>query len=235
MDEQLQLLIQLQETDGKIRTRVEQKAKLPALIAALEARLAASANALTAAREALAEAQKNKRDRDGDLEAGQQKVEKLKSRTGEIKTNKEYQAMLKEIETAEQENKEIEEQILVLMERIDAAAVQIKDAEKAAAEAEAEVRGEREQIEASFAKVDEELRSLEQARQDAASRIPSPVLVRYEHLLRSKYGRAVVAAHGETCAGCHMSIPPQVFVNVKKNDSIISCPHCNRILYFLQG
>jgi predicted nucleic acid-binding Zn-ribbon protein len=235
MDEQLQFLIQLQETDGKIRTRVEQKAKLPALIAALEARLTTSADVLAAAREALAEAQKSKRDRDGDLEAGQQKVEKLKSRTGEIKTNKEYQAMLKEIETAEQENKAIEEQILVLMERIDAAAAQIKDAEKAAAEAEAEVRGEREQIEASFAKVDEELRSLEQSRQDAASRISSPVLVRYEHLLRSKYGRAVVAARGETCAGCHMSIPPQVFVNVKKNDSIISCPHCNRILYFIQG
>jgi len=54
-------------------------------------------------KESLQTAQKNKRERDKDLEAGVQKIDKLKARTSEIKTNKEYQALLKEIEAAEQE------------------------------------------------------------------------------------------------------------------------------------
>ena len=43
---------------------------------------------------------------------------------------------------------------------------------------------------------------------------------------------ALAEARGEACSGCYMSIPPQVFVNVKKNENIITCPNCGRILYY---
>src|SRR5574337_1030244 len=107
MEEQLGLLIQLQEIDAKIRSLTEQKKRLPEALAALERRLAAAREDLDNVKEGLQTAQKNKRDRDKDLEAGVQKVEKLKARTSEIKNNKEYQALLKEIEAAQQENKAI--------------------------------------------------------------------------------------------------------------------------------
>jgi uncharacterized protein len=231
MDEQLGMLIQLQEMDGKIRSLADQKKHLPEMLAGLESRRAANKAELETVKENLLAAQKSKRDRDKDLEAGAQKVEKLKARTSEIKNNKEYQAMLKEIETAEQENKAIEDDILALMEKIDTAATQITAAEHRASEEEVSIQAEVKQHEAAFAKLEVELRGVEQARQELAARIDPSVLSSYQKLLLTKGGVAIAEARGEACSGCYMSIPPQIFVNVKKNASIITCPNCHRILY----
>jgi predicted nucleic acid-binding Zn-ribbon protein len=235
MEEQLNLLIQLQDVDGVIRARKEEKKKLPVLLAELERKNEENRAGLDRVREALETAQKNKRERDRDLEEGGQKVEKLKARTPDIKTNKEYTALLKEIETAEQENKVIEEDILKLMERIDAAASEIKAAESRSTEEAAAIETERKQLEENMAKLEAELAGVERERNELAARIDAALLAQYEKRSRSLSGKVVVEARGESCAGCFMSIPPQIFVNVKKNQSIISCPHCHRILYYKEA
>lgn len=232
MDEQLSLLIQLQEMDGKLRALIEQNKRLPEILAVLERRREANKANLEQVREQLELAQKNKRDRDKDLEAEVQKVEKLKARTSEIKNNKEYQALLKEIEAAEQANKAIEDEILGLMEKIDVASAGIIAEETRAQEEEEALQAEQNKIEAEFEKTAADLTAVEQARQDFAGRIQPVAYARYQKLIVTKAGLAISAARGESCSGCYMSIPPQVFVNVKKNESIITCPNCNRILYF---
>jgi len=234
MEEQLRLLIQLQEIDVKIRAHTEQKNRLPEALAALERRRAASKEGLEKAKDTLLAAQKNKRDRDKDLEVAVQKVEKLKTRSSEIKNNKEYQAILKEIESAELESKTIEDDILKLMEKIDNAASQITTAEQRAQDEDAALLEEQKQHEAASVKLGEESKALEQARQEAMSRIPPQVLSQYQKLVISR-GVAMAEARGESCSGCYMSIPPQVFVNVKKNEAIITCPNCNRILYYKEA
>ena len=235
MEEQLSMLIQLQEIDAKIRSLVERKVQLPEILASLERRRAASKEEFDKTKEALQTAQKNKRDRDKDLEVGVQKVEKLKARTSEIKTNKEYQALLKEIETAEQENKAIEDVILVLMEQIDSAVVSITTAEKKTRDVEDAIVAEQKEHEAVFVKLEKELKEIERERTETAARIDPAILGQYQKLLKSKAGIAIAEARGESCSGCYMSIPPQVFVNVKKNSSIITCPHCGRILYYKEA
>jgi hypothetical protein len=232
MNEQLTLLIQLQEIDAQIRTLQEQKNRIPGQLAEIEQRVAAGKAGLDRAREALEAAQKSKRDRDRDLEAGGGKVEKLKGRTSEIKTNKEYTALLKEIETAEQENKTIEDDILRLMEGIDAAAAEIRNAEQRAVEEGAAVEAERRQLEESAAVVERGLAEAERARSEILPKVDSEVAAEYQRLLGPKGGKVVVETRNESCSGCFMSIPPQLFVNVKKNDQIMSCPHCHRILYY---
>jgi predicted nucleic acid-binding Zn-ribbon protein len=235
MDEQLNLLIQLQEIDGKIRALVEQKKRMPEALAKLENKRAAIKADLEKSKENLASAQKSKRDRDKDLEVGVQKVEKLKARTSEIKNNKEYQALLKEIETAEQENKIVEDDILSLMEKIDTASGAITATEQQAKDGEAAIEAEQKEMEAAFSKIEADLNGVEQSRQEQISRIKPAVFVLYEKLLLSKAGIAIAEARGEACSGCYMSIPPQVFVNVKKNESIITCPQCGRILYYKEA
>jgi predicted nucleic acid-binding Zn-ribbon protein len=232
MEKQLSLLIQLQEMDTQIRSLAERKNRLPELLASLDRRRAASTEELEKTREGLQTAQKNKRDRDKDLEAGVQKVEKLKARTSEIKNNKEYQALLKEIEAGEQENKAIEDEILVLMEKIDAAAAAITEAEKQAKETDAAITAEQKEHEAAVVKIGEELKAAEKHRNEMAAGIEPSILSQYRKLLATKAGFAIAEARSESCSGCYMSIPPQVFVNVKKNESIITCPHCSRILYY---
>ncbi len=232
MDEQLYLLIQLQEIDGKIRLLAERKRHLPEAMAEIEHKRAELKADLETVKEGLNNAQKSKRDRDKDLEVGVQKVEKLKARTSEIKTNKEYQALLKEIETVEQENKAIEDDILALMEKVDGAAAAIAEAEKRAREQEETLQAEKKEQEAEFAKIEETLKNVEDERQNAVLKIQPTIFSQYQSLLVSKGGIAMAEARGESCSGCYMSIPPQVFVNVKKNESVITCPHCGRILYY---
>jgi uncharacterized protein len=235
MEEQLNLLIQLQDIDRAIRTRQEEKRKLPELLAELEGKSETNKAELDRVREALEAAQKGKRDRDRDLEEGGQKVEKLKSRTPDIKTNKEYTALLKEIETVEQENKAIEDDILKLMEKIDAAAAEIRAAETRSAEETVAIAAERKQLEENMAKLDEELANVERERNELAARIDAPLLTKYQKRYTALAGKVVVEARGESCSGCFMSIPPQLFVNVKKNTEIITCPHCSRILYYKEA
>ncbi len=235
MDDQLNLLIQLQEIDGKIRALVEQKDRMPDALANLENKHAVIQEDLEKTRGNLLAAQKNKRDRDKDLEVGIQKVEKLKAHTSGIKNNKEYQALLKEIETAEQENKAIEDDILSLMEKIDAASAAITDVEQKAKDGEAVIHAEKRELETTFSKIEEEITKVVQGRQEHISRIQPAVLAQYQKLLLTKAGIAIAEARGEACSGCYMSIPPQVFVNVKKNESIITCPQCGRILYYKES
>ncbi len=235
MDQQLSLLIQLQEVDGKIRSLTGQKKRLPEFLAGLERKREANKANLESVKEALQAAQKNKRDRDQDLEAGAQKVEKLKTRSSEIKNNKEYQALLKEIETGEKENRAIEDEILALMEKIDAAAAAITAAEQRSREEEAALQAEQKQLEADFAKIEEELKGIERARQEVVKSIQPDILGQYEKLFSTKSGIAIAEARSESCSGCFMSIPPQIFVNVKKNESIITCPNCHRMLYYKEA
>lgn len=232
MEQQLGLLIQLQEIDLKVRRLSEQQKRFPEVLASFEQRRAQNKEELERTREALQTAQKNKRDKDKDLEAGAQKVEKLKAHTSEIKTNKEYTALLKEIETAEKENKTIEDEILVLMERIDKAAAEIGVAETRVREDEVAIAAEQKEQEAVLAGVEQELKAALTERHEAAAGVQPGILGQYQKLLLSKAGMALAEARGEACSGCYMSIPPQVFVNVKKNESVITCPNCGRILYY---
>ncbi len=235
MDDRLSLLIELQELDSAIQARKNEKDRHPDIMKTLEQRRTAAREDLDKVREALQTAQKNKRDRDRDLETGAQKVEKLKARTSEIKTNKEYQALLKEIEAVELENKAIEDDILVLMEKIDASAAQIATAEKRAAEEEATIQAEQKQLEAVQAKLEEELRAQEEERRKIAERVDASLLIQYQKLFEYMGGKAVVEAWDESCSGCRMKIPPQTFVNIKKKEEIITCPHCHRILYYKEA
>lgn len=235
MDEHLSLLMRLQEMDSAIKAKAAEMSRLPAALQEMETRRNAARKRVEAAEAALAAAQKAKRDKDNDLQAGQQKIEKLRFRTSEIKTNKEYQALLKEIEAAQEENRKIEDEILTLMEKIEAASREAADATKMAAEEEAALNEAKRRHEELAAALDRELKEIEQRREDIASRIPSTVLLKYNRLAAGAAGLAVVVAKNESCTGCHMSIPPQVYVNVKKNDSIITCPHCGRILYYKQN
>ena len=235
MEEQLNLLIRLQDVDRAIHSRQEEKRKLPVMLAELEGKSEANKAELDRVREALEAAQKGKRDRDRDLEEGGQKVEKLKSRTPDIKTNKEYTALLKEIETVEQENKAIEDDILKLMEKIDAAVAEIKTAETRSVEEAAAITAERKQLEQNMAKLEAELANIERERDELAAHVDAPLLAKYQKRYTSLAGKVVVEARGESCTGCFMSIPPQLFVNVKKNTEIITCPHCSRILYYKEA
>jgi len=177
-------------------------------------------------------AARKKREKEAALTEIQEKIGKMKSRVSDLKTNKEYQAYQKEIESAEKEIIAVEDDILLLMEECEEVAKEQKEKE-ARFNAEIEkVNIFKQGLDAEVARQEKELNELKRERADIVVRIPPDVYNRYMTLLRdSGDGVAVTTARNELCSGCHMNIPPQLYVEIRKNEEILQCPQCRRILY----
>jgi predicted nucleic acid-binding Zn-ribbon protein len=228
--EQLRLLNALQEIDSAIVKKIELIETIPKKISSIEHVLKDAQALHDKQRQQYEALDKKKKDKERSLDEIAERIRKLKARASEIKNNKEYQAHLKEIASVEKEQSAIEDEILVLMESTDAA---LKDLKRV----QTKVDAERERIEEYKKKLNEEiavaekeLAELRLRRNEGLQRIDNDVYELYSTVLESKGGLAVVEARDEICRGCNMNIPPQLFVELKKNEKIIQCPQCGRIL-----
>lgn len=173
-----------------------------------------------------------KREKEKLLEETNEKIKKIKLRASEVKTNKEYQAHLKEIEAFEKEIAGIEEEILVIMVELDNSLKVQKEKDDVVKVEVDKINAFKRQLDLEVEAHQKELSLLEQERADL-SRSVEPELYRlYSKLLNSGNGVAITAAQNEICMGCNMNIPPQLFVEIRKNEEVIQCPQCQRILFY---
>lgn len=179
--------------------------------------------------------EKKKREKERALEDSGEKIRKLKARTGEIKTNKEYQALLKEIEAAERERSTMEDDILVVMEDSDAVGRQLKGEEQNYKKSSEAVDVLKRKLHAEKAALEKDLLDLKGTRAKVAGDIDSDMYNQYIMLIEIYHGHAVSEVKDEICQGCNMNIPPQLFVEIKKNEEIYQCPQCRRILFFRES
>jgi predicted nucleic acid-binding Zn-ribbon protein len=237
VDAQLQTLIDLQALDTKIAALEAELARLPGQIEAIQAAVAQGRAGVQALKGRLDTAKKDTRSKEKDLEDAQVKRQKSEARLYEVKTNKEYSAVLVEIEEIKQEKAKIEEEILSLMETQELLAVDIRDAEAALKTREAEGQQEEAQIRRRLAAVETELTGLRGERGSLAREVPRDLLADYTKLLRGRGGLAVaqVLAVGAdmVCTGCRMTVTPQRLQEVKHQSMLHNCESCGRFLYWL--
>jgi hypothetical protein len=235
VNKQLEYLIQLQQIDSKIRGVHHVIEEFPRKIKAAEAPLQDSQNILNRMKQQYDTLEKKKREKERALEDMNEKITKLKARTGEIKTNKEYQALLKEIETVEHDRSSIEDDILAVMEDTDALMKQIKTEEHQVSKNREKVEALKKTIEDEKAELEREQVTMQESRANVIASIDSEVYDQYHMLLKIYHGNAVSEVREEICQGCNMNIPPQLYVEIKKNEEIYPCPHCRRILYYRES
>lgn len=231
MNEQIRLLVELQKLDSRIIRKDALIKTIPTRISAAEKPLNEALSNSETHRKQAEEAEKKKREKERELDDTHERIKKLKARTADVKDNKAYQALLKEIETAERESSAIEDQILELMERVEQEGRKLKGAGKALEAEKQKVEEFRKKLEGEVREAEEELNSLREKRAALASQLEDDTYRLYMTLLELTRGLAVVEARDEVCQGCNMNIMPQLFVELKKNESIIQCPQCRRILY----
>ena len=169
------------------------------------------------------------------LSIEQDNVSKAEGRLPAIKTQKEYVAVLKEIDTAKKVNKEIQDRIKSKKEEIGALAAEKeeKDAELAAVTAHTSERSA--QITAKMDEIKANTSAREVERKELIGQIPPALSKRYQVLIERRNGVAVVLAQKGACTGCNMLLPPQLFNNLYTTREILSCPLCNRLLYLGEG
>ena len=232
MLDDLKRLIELQDIESRAAIANKAVAEAPARIAALDQLLQSATAALAAAKQALADNQNHRRAIDKDLISAQQRQEKYKEQLMAVKTNDEYRAMQHQIEAVGVEVGQHEERVLVSMLEVDEINASIKKAEAALKAAQAKVAQERAAIESEVKAQQAALAECNATRAKLIAALDNKGVVDTFQRIAKVRGTAVARAEGERCTVCQVRLRPAVFAEVRKNDSIVQCDSCNRILYF---
>jgi len=230
---ELRALIDLQAVDSKIAEREAVAAKIPRDIAAIVAGVDEAKKAVEAARTKLDAARKNQRAKEKDLEDNRVKRQKFEGQLYQVKTNKEYSAVLSEIEEVKQEKARIEEEILNLMEVGEHLAAEGKEAETDLKARESRGRSEEAALQQQLRGVEVELASVRSERMELARQLPAAVLADYDRILRHRGVAAVEVTKPNFCGGCRVTITPQRLQELRQQNALIHCESCGRYLYWV--
>lgn len=231
MNPDLRNLIALQDLELNITGLQKQTSQIPDTIQNLEnevARVRAEYDQEVARSKELVN---RKRTLEGEVEMLQTKLSRLKDQLMTVKTNKEYTAMLHEIQGVEDHIRSEEDKILDIMEETEDMEAHLKGAEKEMLRKTAEIQAEIEKTKSSAPQFETELARLREERASMESSIESDLLARYRRIAGASKGIALAEAKDELCSACHVRIRPQVYAELLRTDNIYSCDSCSRILF----
>lgn len=228
----LSALIALQSLDSAADTARKRLAELPAAEQAIERTVAAAREAVESVKARLHENRQAHRALEKDVALVDSRLARFDDHKAAVKTNQEYTALLHEIATAKSEKDALEEKILLLMDEADTLAAALTSAETALAGATSQGEQTRVALAAERAALDSELARLAAERTKAAAAAPAAVLAKYQQLLKQRRGLAVASMTGDICSACHVRLRPHVTQLVRRNDDVVQCESCQRILFF---
>jgi hypothetical protein len=226
----IEKLLIVQEKDCKIREKERELRDIPARQKAEEARLEGHRKELAAAEESVKSRMAGIKKLDLDVEAGRERITKLRRQQLEIKTNKEFRAIEEEIKTVGKEIAGVEDAQLAVMEELERLKADVERKKKALAAEQALVRTDVQELEKRAAVIQAELARETAERKDRAKDIAPEWLERYETIFARK-DKALVPVEGGVCGGCHLQLAPYVAHSVRSQDHMVTCDFCGRLLY----
>lgn len=232
MEIDFEKLIRLQEIDSDIRRAGLFLESVPPLIEEIDKKIAESNEIAAAAKDKMARSQKKRRELEADLKDLKAQIGKYKRQTNEVKTNKEYSALLKEIEESEKKVDSLEESFISEMLLEDDIQKEIREANRKLAEAQDKLNREKEQVFLRKQEAEARVALLESQKESLLPQLPREQVALYLKLLRNKGGSALSPVTDDFCSMCHMRVRPQVLNELKEAKKIILCENCGRILYW---
>ncbi len=228
---QLESLIKLQAVDKEIYSLNLEKTAMPLKIKEAQTVFEAKKQGLRDLESKGLDLQKQKKERELELGSNEENAKKLQGQLFQLKTNKDYQAMLLQIKEAKADASVIEDKILQVMEQIDLVKADIEK-EKLKVQAEEKVLKEEEsKINNKVKEIDSRLSQLDALRRQNIPAIEPKLFAKYEKILTNREGLAIVEVKNNCCQGCNMSMPPQVTNQIKMYENMVTCEFCSRILY----
>ena len=231
MHPDLETLVDLHRADVEMRHFDSELAALPRKKAAIEAQIVADRAALDTAKGALDGLAKDRKRLELEVQDFEAKRSKYKGQLGEVKTNKEYTALLHEIENVEREIRSREDLILEAMEKVEGGQAKVKAEESSFKGVEATRREEIQAIEARIKECEAERAAVAATREKKVAVLKPDLLAEYSRIL-ARRGTALSEAKDGAFTMGNVKLRAQVFVDVKRNDAIITCSSCSRIMFF---
>jgi len=231
MNPDLERLIALQRLDTAARDAERRLAEEPERQRAFEERLETARQHLASVKQQQADSQTARRSVEKDLAVHQGRLSKFREQAMAVKTNQEYHAIQHEIAFAESQIKTLEDQILERMLEADDLAAAVKRADTDLAAQQKAVEAERAVLVAETATTRDTLQRISAERAALVAQVNPRVMAVFELVSRRRNGVAMAEARQGRCMLCHVRLRPQVFNTVLRNEEILQCDSCQRILF----
>jgi predicted nucleic acid-binding Zn-ribbon protein len=231
MNSDLKQLIRLQAVDLSIQELRAGIDRFPGISKALNEKLRSSQAAVDGAKEKAKSNQGNRKRLESEISTLEGKISKYRDQMMAVKTNEEYRALQHEIEHAQQGIRKVEDEILNLMMEAESSQTDLKAAEAQLQQDQQRVHAERKQLEEGNKRDLSALESYLKERKEIEAAVSSDLVSRYDRVRKHRGGIGVAPARNEVCEICQVRIRPQVYQEIRRNDQIIACDACQRILY----
>ena len=232
---ELDALLALQRQDTLLFDAKRRRDEIPKRKDALREALNDAKAALLEAKKEAEQARLGRRTIEKEVEGIGAEALKLERQLHDVKTNKEYQALLHEIELLKSKRSDYETKILESFEREETIAAAVAAAERRIATEEKHLKDGEEALARESAELDQMLHSLTQDRDAVKPRVPAPLLSRYDRLLSARDGVAVAEVRKGACGACFKSLTPHAIQEARRGDQIQICESCGRIMIWVEA
>jgi predicted nucleic acid-binding Zn-ribbon protein len=232
---QIELLRSLQKVDDDIHSIRKELEAAPQEVEDLRRRLAEVSDQRARQQDKITHLRDQERRLDTEIEDDSARLRKSKGKLMGVGNSREYHAMVREMDSLERVNRNREEEKVALsdeMERqtslqaeVDARSIAL---EKELSDCESGLQSRMEAAEARLA-------ALLLKRNEAAHEVPAPVFSRYEFIRERLEHPVIVPVANGVCSGCNISIPPQNYIELQKAAQILSCPNCQRLMFWIEA
>ncbi len=203
----------------------------PAKLEAMNADVQRVAQMLERERAQLAETESWRKRQEDEMKAEEDRAVAAKQRSSVVKNAKEYMASERELQATRKSAQDRQEEVAKLVEAVETAKKSIAQHEADFAALKEHVSSEENSANEKIAELQAQIGEERKLREVAAARVRPDVLKKYS-AIRMRRGLAMAPVKNGTCQGCNMNIPPQLFNQLQRGDSIELCGTCNRIIYW---
>jgi predicted nucleic acid-binding Zn-ribbon protein len=231
--DQLELLIELQENERQALAVKAEIDQMPDKMAALEASLQAWLQDLESVKAGLAALKKDYRSYEAELETQQSRIKKRQVQLHSVKTNREYQGLLKEIDDIKSASSRIEDTSLQCLDDIDKAEKDLGEKNKAFASEQHRIEMQKQELAEEIEKLKHRMDQLLKAASEIENQLDPGLVEQYRQVKKRCGGIGLVQVENAVCKGCFLNIPPQMYNELHKGNELRMCPHCHRLIYVL--
>ena len=231
--EQIVALVNLQQIEietGSVKTKIS---NVDQRLEKLDDRLHDFRQVIEKQESVINELNQKYRDYETDVRMNLDAIKKSEAKLSSVKTNKEYQAFLKEIDDIKEKNSKLEDDMIDFLDRIEAAENTLNTKMAEYSELQTRLNNEKETIQKETEEGKRQLEDLDAQLKTVAAGIDAALLATYNKVKALQNNAiGIVAVTDAVCQGCNMNIPPQMYNELQRGDSLKKCPICDRIIYW---
>lgn len=169
-----------------------------------------------------------------ELEDEGSRIKKSRSKLMQVGNDKEYSAVMREMDTLEKSNRGREDEKNLLLEELNRQGAELDEINAKFEQLSKELEEKEAGLQGLLNKCSQSLDALNTRRRTTGHAVPAPILQRYEFIRERLEHPVIVSVRNGICSGCNIAVPPQSFIELQKGTQILSCPNCQRLIYWCE-